>query len=88
MLVALLNAAPRATHAQAALAETLRTMSGALVPEATIAIPLSGRPLTFEAALADDVVTAPLRAAMGALAGAMARARDEGRRLVPATGAS
>ena len=37
--VALLNASPRATHAQASLAETIRTMSGRLVPEASIAVP-------------------------------------------------
>src|SRR5579884_2750614 len=38
--VALLNASPRATHAQAALAETIRTMAGRLVEEASIAVPL------------------------------------------------
>lgn len=82
--VALLNASPRATHAQAALAETLRTMSGEIVEAASIAVPISGRPLTLETALADPAITTPLRAAMMALAGAIRRAREAGRRLVPA----
>ena len=43
--VALVNAAPRATHAQASLAETLRVMSADLVDEASVALPLSGRNL-------------------------------------------
>lgn len=82
--VALLNASPRATHAQAALAETLSTMSGELVDAATISLPISGRPLTLETALADPAIAAPLRDAMTALAGAIGRARAAGRRLVPA----
>lgn len=82
--VALLNASPRATHAQTALAETLRTMSGEIVDAASIAVPISGRPLTLETALADPEITGPLRDAMTALAAAIGRARDAGRRLVPA----
>lgn len=38
--VALLNASPRATHAQAALRETVVTMSARLVDEACIAVPI------------------------------------------------
>lgn len=38
MRVALINTAPHATHAMAALAETLRTMSVTLVDEASVAI--------------------------------------------------
>lgn len=82
--VALLNASPRATHAQAALAETLRTMSGEIVEAASIAVPISGRPLTLGTALADPAIATPLRAAMTALADAIRRAREAGRRLVPA----
>ena len=40
--VALLNTSPRATHAQAALRETLSTMSARLVDGACITIPLLG----------------------------------------------
>jgi NAD(P)H-dependent FMN reductase len=84
MPVALLNANPRATHAQAALAETVKTMSGELVEEASVAIPLSGRPFTLAAALADPEIAVLLGTAMQALLGAIGRARSEGRRLVPA----
>jgi chromate reductase len=41
--VALWNTAPHATHAQASLAETLRTMSVRLVPEAALSLALLGR---------------------------------------------
>ena len=39
--VALLNASPRSTHAQASLTETLTVMTAALVPEASVAVPLA-----------------------------------------------
>jgi NAD(P)H-dependent FMN reductase len=44
--IALLNPSPRAIHAHAALAETLRTMSTMLVDGASIALPIAGRGLT------------------------------------------
>jgi NAD(P)H-dependent FMN reductase len=40
--IALWNASPRATHAQAALAEIVSTMSGRIVTDACIAVPLLG----------------------------------------------
>ncbi|EQD29777.1 NADPH-dependent FMN reductase, partial [mine drainage metagenome] len=40
--VAVFNAAPRAQHADAALRETLRTMSAVIVEAASISIPLLG----------------------------------------------
>jgi chromate reductase len=40
--VALWNTAPHATHAQASLAETLRTMSAHLVPEANVSVAVRG----------------------------------------------
>jgi chromate reductase len=40
--VALLNASPRATHAQAALRETVSTMSARIVDEACITVPILG----------------------------------------------
>ncbi|MBS0580348.1 MAG: NAD(P)H-dependent oxidoreductase [Proteobacteria bacterium] len=65
--VALLNASPRAHHAQAALRETLRTMSALLVEEACAAIPLLGSGLA-EAAMAEaPAVTVPLRRSLEAL---------------------
>jgi chromate reductase len=52
--VALLNASPRATHAQAALRETVSTMSARLVEEACITVPILGSGLSE-----DDIVQHP-----------------------------
>lgn len=49
----LLNASPRATHAQAALRETVRTMSARLIDEACISLPLLGSGLDAEG-IAED----------------------------------
>lgn len=68
--VGLLNAAPRATHAQASLAETLATMSARLVPGASLALPLSGRGLGPAEIAADAALAGPLRGALEALVAA------------------
>jgi NAD(P)H-dependent FMN reductase len=82
MPVALLNASPNSTHAQAALAETLTTMAAVLVPEACVAIPLSGRRLDASAILAEPRLAGPLGAALESLVDAARRSRAAGRRLV------
>src|SRR3954465_5108705 len=69
--VALLNASPRATHAQASLRETIRTMSGQIVEEAQIAVPLRGRPLDPEAIAADPEFAGPIREAIATFARAI-----------------
>ena len=84
LLVAIVNPSPRSTHAQAALAETIRTMSAELVTEASVTIPLSGPPRTFTEAMHDPAIAEPLRHGMLALGAAVERTRAEGRRLVPA----
>lgn len=71
--VALINTAPRATHAQAALAETLRTMSAQLVDEAAVTLPLSGVRLDAAGIAAEPELAAVLRAAMTALQRAAAQ---------------
>lgn len=68
--IGLLNASPRSTHAQASLAETLRTMSTELVPGASIDLPLSGRRLDAAGIAADPALARLLRSAVEALAGA------------------
>ncbi len=65
--VALLNASPRAHHAQAALRETLRTMSALLIEEASVAIPLLGSGLDEEAMRHAPAVALPLGRALAAL---------------------
>jgi len=65
--VALLNASPRATHAQDALRVTLQTMSGYFVEAASIALPLLGTKLDAAAIVANPELASPLRAALVAL---------------------
>lgn len=69
--VALLNASPRATHAQASLRETIRTMSGSLVEEASVAVPLLSRSPDPEAIAADPELSALVRTALAAFARAI-----------------
>ena len=56
--VLLLNTSPYSTHAQASLAETLRTMSARVLTVAPIELPRSGGALD-EAALAADARVGP-----------------------------
>ena len=65
--VALVNASPHATHAQASLAETLRTMSVELVSGSPFAVPFAGRKLDETAAIADPEIAAAIQSALGAL---------------------
>jgi NAD(P)H-dependent FMN reductase len=65
--VALVNASPRSLFAQAQLAETLRTMAARVIPDASVAVPLSGKKLDEAGMLADPEVAAPLRAAIATL---------------------
>ena len=66
--VALLNAAPRAFHAQASLREILGTMAARLIPEAFVTLPLTGTTLNAEAIAADPVMARRLREGLAALA--------------------
>jgi NAD(P)H-dependent FMN reductase len=65
--VALVNASPRAVHAQAQLAETVTTMSGVVVEAASIALPLLGRGLDAAGIAADPELSAALAGALVAL---------------------
>ena len=69
--VSLLNASPRATHAQASLAETLTTMSATVVPAASLPVPLLGRGLEAADIAADPALAETIRAALAALADAV-----------------
>jgi NAD(P)H-dependent FMN reductase len=71
--IALLNASPRATHAQASLSETLQTMAAVIVPEACVTIPLLGRELDETAIARDPAIAESIREALGALKGAEKR---------------
>jgi chromate reductase len=65
--VALFNAAPRASHAQAALRETLQTMSARIVDEACIAVPLLGSGLSETGVLGRSDLVASVSRALSAL---------------------
>ncbi|HEY0552996.1 MAG TPA: NADPH-dependent FMN reductase [Thermoanaerobaculia bacterium] len=73
--VALLNASPRATHAQESLAETIKTMSGRLIAEASIAVPLLGAKLDAVGIAAHPEISGLLRDAIAAFA----RSVEQGR---------
>jgi chromate reductase len=62
--VALLNASPRATHAQAALRDTVRTMSARLVDEASITVPVLGSGLSEDEIVQHQEIAPALRAAL------------------------
>jgi NAD(P)H-dependent FMN reductase len=64
--VALLNATPPAEWAQASLTETVTIMSGRLVREASIAVPLRGRKIDEAGIVADPALAEPVRAALAA----------------------
>jgi chromate reductase, NAD(P)H dehydrogenase (quinone) len=66
--IALLNASARSTFAHPQLAETLRTMSTALIADASVTVPLDGRKLDATGIAADPVLAARVRGALDALA--------------------
>jgi NAD(P)H-dependent FMN reductase len=65
--VALLNASPRAVHAQAALRETISTMSARIIDEASVTIPILGSGLNEEGIASHPEIKAVLLAALGSL---------------------
>ena len=67
MPVAVLNASPRAHHADAALRETLRTMSAIIVERASQTLPLMGTGFGEDRIVATRELATPLRAALSAL---------------------
>ena len=73
--VAVINASPRAHHADDALRETLRTMSAGLVGERSFALPLLGAHLDEAAMEASPEVAAVVADALAALRAEIARQR-------------
>jgi len=77
-LVAVLNASPRAHHADEALRETLRTMAAVIVESASISIPLLGAGLDEEGMVASAAVSESIRAALRALQLAVTTLQEPG----------
>ena len=69
--VALINASPRATFAQEALLETLRTMSWNVVAEASRTIPVPRPGLSVDEILGDETIRAELDRAITAFVDAL-----------------
>jgi chromate reductase, NAD(P)H dehydrogenase (quinone) len=67
---ALINTSPRAFHAQASLREILSTMAARLIPEAFVAISLTGKAVTAEDVLADPICARRLTESLEALVAA------------------
>ena len=70
--VALFNASPRAVHAQAALKETLATMSARIVDEASITVAILGARLDEAGIASHPEIAAALREALIAFQAAIA----------------
>jgi NAD(P)H-dependent FMN reductase len=75
--VALLNASPRAVHAQAALRETVTMMSACIVDEASITVPILGSNLSEDEIVHHPDISASLLAALFALRTSVVAARIE-----------
>jgi NAD(P)H-dependent FMN reductase len=69
--VAVLNASPRATHADAALRETLSVMSACIVERASIALPILGSQLDAAGIAAHPPFASALTDALHALRAAI-----------------
>jgi NAD(P)H-dependent FMN reductase len=66
--VALLNASPRATYAQASLRETLTTMDARIVPEASLTVPLPTNKIDEIGIVSHSEISSVLHAAIVAFA--------------------
>jgi chromate reductase len=70
--VALINASPRATHAQESLREIIATMDARIVPGTSVTVPIQGRKLDVSGIVADPALSSALSSALEALASAIA----------------
>jgi hypothetical protein len=70
--VALINASPRSSHAQASLTETLTTMTARLVPEACVTVALPNKSVDASGICNDPEISGILSLAITAFARALA----------------
>ena len=69
--VALINASPMATHAQASLIETLSLMTARIVTEATVTIPVTRADVDADGEITNPDVRSAIRMALDAFVGAI-----------------
>lgn len=75
--VALLNASPRAVHAQASLREIVTMMSAQIVEPASVTVPILGSHLSEDQIVLHPEIAATLRGALLALRAAVLAARSQ-----------
>lgn len=75
--VALFNTSPRASYAQESLAETIGTMSGRIISEASLSLPLLGQRLDAEGIIVRPELASAIREAMSAFVEAIESASLE-----------
>jgi chromate reductase, NAD(P)H dehydrogenase (quinone) len=75
--IALFNASPRAIHAQASLSEIVTTMSGRIVPEASITVSLHGKNLDPTGIMDDSEISSKLQTAIAAFSTAIEQFQSE-----------
>ncbi|MEJ2793019.1 NADPH-dependent FMN reductase [Iodobacter sp. LRB] len=75
MPVALFNTSPRASHAQAALREVIKTMSGNVIEESSISVPLLGCGLNHEGIVSHTEISAALNRAVHVFVSAIHQTR-------------
>jgi len=76
--VALLNASPRAVHAQASLKETLTMMSARVIEESSISVPILGSGLDEEGIIAHPDISRRLVESLQSLETAVYQLRKDG----------
>jgi chromate reductase, NAD(P)H dehydrogenase (quinone) len=81
--VALLNASPRAHHADFAMREILKTMSAVIVEDASVTIPLIGANMTEESMVSSPLISQAIRDSLAALYGDVVLKRYAGRGIIP-----
>ncbi len=77
--VALMNASPRATHAQASLREIIATMDARIISGASVTVPVQGRKLDVGDIVADPALSSALSSALEVMASAIASGPVGGR---------
>jgi len=74
--VALLNASPRAVHAQSSLTQIVTMMSARIVAEASVTVPILGSHLSEDEIVRHPDISAVLRTALRAMHAAVLTARN------------
>jgi chromate reductase, NAD(P)H dehydrogenase (quinone) len=75
--IAILNASPRATHAQASLIEIVTTMAGCVIPEALCTVPLMDKKFDVAGILAAPEIATELKKTIEVFTHAIQRLKSE-----------